>query len=124
LTAKDWDAARTLLDRYLEGGSTLAKDPAYAATRKQLPAETTLLMLADAGRFTHVMTDYMVAIFKAVPVLPFNLPAEVKPVKTKTSYLGFAVTLRSENAGVDVFVPVTAVQEMRKVIMPLFQGAE
>jgi len=124
LTAKDWDAARTLLDRYLEGGSTLAKDPAYAATRKHLPAEATLLMLADAGRFTHVMTDYMVAIFKAMPVLPFNLPAEVKPVKTKTSYLGFAVTLRSENAGVDVFVPVTAVQEMRKVIMPLFQGAE
>jgi hypothetical protein len=44
-------------------------------------------------------------------------------VKTKTSYLGFAVTLRAENAGLDLFVPVTAVQEMRKVIMPLLQGS-
>jgi hypothetical protein len=68
------------------------------------------------------MADYMVSIFKAMPVLPIKLPDEVKPVQTKTTYLGFAVTLRPENAGLDVFVPVTAVQEMRKVLMPLFQG--
>jgi hypothetical protein len=122
VTAKDWDAARARLDGFLSGQSPIAKEPAFAATRSQLPAETTLLMLADAGRFTNIMADYMVSMFKAMPGLPFNLPDEVKPVKTKTSYLGFAATLKPENAGIDIFVPVVAVQEMRKVIMPLLHG--
>jgi hypothetical protein len=122
LTAKDWETAHKYLDTYLDGQSPVSKEPAFTSTRKQLPAETTLLMLADAGRMTNIMADYMVSIFKAMPGLPFNLPDEVKPVKTKTSYLGFAVTLKPENAGVDIFIPVIGVQEMRKVIMPLFQG--
>ena len=32
------------------------------------------------------------------------------------------VTLRPENAAFDMFVPVTGVQEIRKVLMPLFLG--
>ena len=43
-------------------------------------------------------------------------------MKTNTSYLGFAVTLRPETAGLDVFVPVIGIQEIRKVLMPLFMG--
>lgn len=123
VTAKNWDAAAKLLDEYLAGTATLQKEPAYEITRKQLPAETSLLVLADAGRFVQKMGDYMLGLLKASPApLPFNLPEGIKPVKTKTTYLGFAVTLRPETAGFDMFVPVTGVQEIRKVIMPLFMG--
>jgi hypothetical protein len=123
LTAKNWDAAAKRLDAYLDGSATLEKEPAYALTRKQLPAETSILMLADAGRFTQTMGDYMLGLFKAMPAqLPFNLPDGIKPVKTKISYLGFAITLRAETAGFDMFVPVTGIQEIRKVLMPLFMG--
>ena len=123
VTAKDWDTAKQRLDVYLAGSATLAKEPAFAATRKQLPAEATMLVLTDAGRFVQVMGDYMLGIFKAMPnQLPFNLPDEIKPVKTKTSYLGFAVSLQPETAAFDIFVPVTGVQEMRKVLVPLFLG--
>jgi hypothetical protein len=123
VTAKDWDTAKKRLDVYLAGSSTLGKEPAFTATRKQLPNDATLLMLADAGPFVQVMGDYMLGIFKAMPnQLPFNLPDEIKPVKTKTSFLGFAVSLRPETAGLDVFIPVTGVQEMRKVLAPLFLG--
>jgi hypothetical protein len=124
VTAKDWDSAKARLDALLGGATPLASDPAYKATRTHLPAETTLLMLADAGRFTYIMADYIVTFAKGMPGLPFQLPAEVKPVTTKTSYLGFAVTLRPENATFDMFVPTLGVQEMRKVLMPLFQGAQ
>jgi hypothetical protein len=79
-------------------------------------------MLADAGKFAQAMTDYMLAIFKAIPGVPFNLPAEVKPVATNTSYLGFAVTFRAEHGGFELFLPAKAVQEIRKVITPLLGG--
>ncbi len=124
ITAKNWDAAAKLFDEYLAGTATLEKEPAYAATRKQLPAETSILMLADAGRFIQAMGDYMLGLVKAMPAgaLPFNLPDGIKPVKTKVSYLGFAITLRPEIAGFDMFIPVTGVQEIRKVIAPLIMG--
>ncbi|HEX4592368.1 MAG TPA: hypothetical protein VH120_20730 [Gemmataceae bacterium] len=123
VTAKDWEAAKQRLDTYLDGTSTLAKEPAYEATRKHLPPEATMLLLTDAGPFVQVMGDYMLGFFKAMPnQLPFNLPDEIKPVKTKTSYLGYAVILRPETATLDMFVPVTGIQEIRKVLQPLFLG--
>src|SRR5262249_540075 len=57
LIAKDWTAAKSVLDNYLNGSPSLGSDPAYAATRKQLPSEATVLMLADAGKFAQAMTD-------------------------------------------------------------------
>ena len=50
------------------------------------------------------------------------LPDELKPVKTETSYIGGAVTLKPEYGSFDLFLPVTAVQEIRKTVMPLFLG--
>jgi hypothetical protein len=124
VSAKDWATGKATIDTYLAGGEKLATEPAFTATRTQLPAETSLLMLADAGKFTHVMADYMLAMFKAMPVLPFNLPDEVKPVATRTSYLGFASTFRPEHGSLDVFVPATAMQEIRKVVIQFAGGAQ
>jgi hypothetical protein len=123
VTAKDWETARQRLDAYLAGSSRLSEQAAYAKTRKQLPAETTMLMLADAGPFVTKMGDYMLSVLKAAPQqLPINLPDQIKPVKTETSFLGMSVTLRSETARVDVFVPVTGIREIHKVLAPLFLG--
>jgi hypothetical protein len=122
VTAKDWDAAAKQLDAYLDGTATLEMEPAYVLTRKQLPAEMSMLMLNDSGRVIQVVGNYVLALLKAVPTLQMNLPDGIKPVKTKTSYLGFAITLRPETAGFDMFVPVTGFQEIRKVLMPLFMG--
>jgi hypothetical protein len=122
VTAKDWDAAKAQIDAYLGGGSKLAQEEPYKATRRELPAEASILLLADAGKFSQVMLNYMLALFKAMPGLPFKLPDEVKPVKTETSFIGAAVTLKPEYGSFDLFLPVTAVQEIRKVVQPLFQG--
>jgi hypothetical protein len=78
-------------------------------------------VLADAGKFAEAMTNYMLAIFKAFP-LPLNLPDELKPVTTKTSYIGLAVTLQPEHGAIDLYLPAVAVQEIRKVLLPLLGG--
>jgi hypothetical protein len=122
LIANDWNAAKAKLDSYLSGSPSLGSEAAYAVTRKQLPAEATVLMLADAGKFAQAMADYMLAIFKAIPGVPFNLPAELKPVATNTSYLGFAISFRPEHGAFEMFLPAKAVQEIRKVITPLLGG--
>src|SRR5206468_790543 len=100
----------------------LSQEPAYKATRQQLPAETTLLYMADAGKLTYSMGNYMLAAFKAMPVLPIPLPDEIKPVTTETSYIGGSVTLKPQRGSFDLFIPVTAVVEIRKLVMPLFAG--
>jgi hypothetical protein len=123
VTAKDWETAKQRLDSYLAGASKLSEQPAYAKTRKQLPSETTILMLADAGPFVTKMGDYMLSVLKAAPQqLPINLPDQIKPVKTETSYLGVAVTLHSETARFDLFFPVASIREVHKVLAPLFMG--
>ncbi len=122
LSAQDWDAAKKLLDAYASGQDKVGQTQAFQATRRQLPADATMLFMADAGKLTYVMGDYMLSLFKAMPGLPFNLPEGMKPVKTDTSYLGGAVTLRPEHGSFDFFLPVTGVQAMRKVIQPLFLG--
>src|SRR5439155_11432328 len=67
VSGKDWTTAKSQLDAYLNGATTLAGESAFAATRKQLPAEASMLMLADAGKFAQAMADYFIAIFKAIP---------------------------------------------------------
>jgi hypothetical protein len=54
--------------------------------------------------------------------LPFNLPESVKPVETKPAFFGAAIVMQPEYGSFDFFLPVTAVQEVRKVLMPLFMG--
>jgi hypothetical protein len=124
VSGKDWADAKSKVDTFLDGKTPIGKESAFTDTRKQLPAEATMLMFADAGRFASVMTDYMLGALKAVPGLPFNLPESVKPVETKPAFFGTAIVMQPEYGSFDFFLPVTAVQEVRKVLMPLFMGGD
>ncbi|MFO0808428.1 MAG: hypothetical protein U0746_07380 [Gemmataceae bacterium] len=114
-TAKDEAAAKAIIDAYLSGTKTLGSEAAYAVTRKNLPERASLIMLADANKFTQTMGDYMLKMIQSAP-LPIAVPKGIKPVQGKTSFLGFALTMQPENGGIDLFLPTTAVQEIRKVI--------
>jgi hypothetical protein len=127
INAKSWDDAKKLMDGFLDGKDTIGSVKAFATSRKQLPTDATLLSLVDAGRFAYVMGDYMLASIKAVGgaiPLPFNLPESMKPVKTTPAFLGIAVVLQPEYGSFDFYLPVTAVHEIRRVIMPLFMGGD
>jgi hypothetical protein len=121
IVGKDWPAAKAKLDTFLDGKNNVEKTPAFQATKKQLPAQSSMLYFIDAGPITNVMVDYMVSILKAMP-FPFPMPDSVKPVATDTAYIGMAVSLQPERGSFELFVPVKAIEEMKKVLMPLFAG--
>jgi len=116
ITAKDWDTAKGFLDEYLSGSTAISKQKAYQDTRKQLPAESTMLDLVDALPFIQAMGDYMASTLKAMPVpIPFPIPTLPK-VKGNPSYLGAAITLESGKGSLDFWLPASAVGEVRKLI--------
>ncbi len=118
VTAKDFAAAKAILDKFLAGTATLGSDPAYAATRKQLPEAATSLIVLDAGRFAQTAGDYMLKMIKTSPaggLLP-NVPDGIKPIAGKPAYIGMVLALRPEYATFDLFLPVTGVKEIKRVI--------
>ncbi len=124
VTAKDWADAKSQIDGFLDGKSPLSGVAAFDATRKELPTEATMLSFADGGKFAMAMGDYMLSLFKAIPGIPFNLPANMKHVETEPSFIGISVVMKPEHGSFEMFLPAKAVQEIRKVLQPLFLGGE
>jgi hypothetical protein len=124
VSAKDWAEAKAKVESYLQGSDRIGMNKAFMATRKQLTPDATMLMLFDGGQMVMTMGEYMLGLFKAIPGLPINLPDSMKPVKTEPAFIGASVVMKPEFGGVELFVPVTAIHEIRKVLMPLFMGGE
>ena len=121
VSGKDWDAARKLLDAYLDGKETVGSDEAFQAVRKQLPAEASQVVIADVGRMLGSFGDYMKAIVEALPAFPGLNLSELKPARGEPTYAGVAVVLKSGSVGVTVAIPPAAVKTGRIVLAPLFE---
>jgi hypothetical protein len=122
VVAKDWPAAKEKLERFTAGEKTVGVLPAFQASRKQLPDRASMLAFVDAGPMANLMVESALIYLRGAPGLPFNLPEKFNPVKTDPAFIGTALSLQPRRGGMDVFIPVTAVQEMRKVIMQLIAG--
>jgi len=122
ITAKDWPAGKAMLDEYLQGKGPIDKDESFQATRKQLPAEATIVMIADTPRFLHFMLDMIKEQAGAIPGFPGGGIPDLKVPKGKPAYFGLALTMKDEYVNFDLFVPVTAVQQVRKMLAPLIDG--
>ena len=82
VTAPDWDAAQKQLDGYQKGDDPIGADKQFAAVRKALPAEATVVMVIDAGRFSERIGGLMQP--------PLQTP---DALKGKPVYIGVAATL-------------------------------
>jgi hypothetical protein len=122
VSGKDWKEAKSLVEGYLQGKSLLEKDEGFMATRKQLPAESTFVMVADTTRFIQTMLEMVKDQLAAIPGFPGGNIPELKAPKGKPAYFGLALTLKDEYGSFDLFVPVTAVQQVRKMFAPLIDG--
>ncbi len=121
ISAKDWEAAKAQLDQYLDGKTILAKEKAYLEARKQLPPEASGIALLDALPYTRWFGEYMITILKVMP-FPFQIPS-VPSVTGNAAYLGMAVTVGPEQASFDLWIPGSAVAEVRKLVEPMIRGA-
>ena len=128
VTAKDWDAAKKLLDQYYKGENTVGDDKAFVTARKELPAEATVVELIDVIQYANLMIDILKPAMEALalastaegtkaPVL--KLP---EPVKGQPSYIGFAATLEGDSASMDFVVTAESVKQIYKNwVAPLIQ---
>jgi hypothetical protein len=121
VSGKNWDAARKLLDAYLDGKETIGSDEAFQAVRKQLPAEASQVIVAEVGRTLGSFGDYMKAIVEALPAFPGLDLAELKPARGEPTYAGVAVVLKPGSVGATVVIPSAAVRTGRTVLAPLFE---
>jgi hypothetical protein len=119
VSGKDWTAAKKHLDDFLDSKNTAGNQKAFSEARKHLPAETSMVALMDMPQYIEVMSEFMGPILKGQG-LPINIPA-LKAQKGK-SYFGMALTLQPETGSVDLWIPVSAVAEIRKMIEPIIRG--
>jgi hypothetical protein len=114
ITAADWKAASKLLEQYSKGISTAGEVKAFRDARKELPANTSFLILVDAVRL-------FARIFEAIrPMVPAGqLPPGWPNLSGKgaSSYLGLAATLQPQRGGLDLFLTTAAIQEFYKVVI-------
>jgi hypothetical protein len=124
ITAKDFNAAKQLLDEYLDTKSAVGSDAGFQAVRKNLPAEASLLYLLETSDVVSMLVDQVKAIGASIPGGGLPAIGSVKPVKGDPSYLGFALTLKPQVASGDMFIPGAAMNVAVKMIAPLFRNVE
>jgi hypothetical protein len=121
--AKDWDAARKLVDGFLGGRAPVEADAGFKLTRKNLPDEANLVSLTETGEMLKAMVDSVKSVADAVPGFPLQLK-DLKTVEGPPTYLGVAITLKAETATADLFVPGTAMTVGWKMLAPLFRQGD
>jgi len=122
IAGKDWAQAKAGIEEYLKGGNPLDKDENFQSVRKQLPADATMLMLGDTARTLEMIVDLVKDQAAALPGFPGGGIPELKAPKGKPAFFGVAVTMKNEYTSFDMFVPVTAIQQVRKMFAPLIDG--
>jgi len=119
----DWPTAKALAEGYLSGGTGVGKDEAFQLTRKQLPAEASMLAVLDAGRTAHSLLGLVRDTAGAVPGVPAQVPEGKAPVG-KPAYIGAAVVLTAGHGGFELLVPAGAVAPIRALIEPLLDNRD
>jgi hypothetical protein len=126
-TAKDWKSAKAMIEEYTQGKQPLAKDDAFRLVRRNLPADATGMFLFDTGRCVYEIVEFARDMLQGIGgLIPGGAPGAMAiPVLPKptggAAYTGIALSLRPEVAKVDIFVPTTAVQQLRKLFSPLLE---
>lgn len=119
LAAKDWETAKAMLDRYLDGKGLVGGRKGFKLTRSQLPDDASFLTI---GETTAALTSLLDVTRGAGEALPGVLRlGPVKPLKGEPTYVGLAVSLKGEVISVTAFVPVESIVVGRKILEDLLK---
>jgi hypothetical protein len=123
VTAKNWNEAKSLIEKYKAGQDQVGKQLAFQLTRKNMPEKVAYLSMSDSVKLMALMYDSMKTSLAAVPGFPATFP-ELKFKDAKPSYIGMSFVGGGNDGSIEIFVPATAVQQIRKVIAPLLQKSD
>jgi hypothetical protein len=122
VTAKDWDAASSELNRYFEEKKPVGDTTGYKLTRKNLPSEASLLMMLETEQTVTMLLESLRAMEGTVPGIPKI--GKVKPLKGAPTFIGVAVTLKGDTATGNLFVPATAIAAGHTLLADLFRTVD
>ena len=120
LGAKDFAAAKVLLDNYLDKKNQLGDVVGYKKVREQLPPEANLIVVAEVESAITGLVNSMKGAADAIPGFPRLGPVK-KTEGGKNAYIGFAVTIKNDVATITGFVPATSIDVGRKMLDSLFK---
>lgn len=118
----NWDTVTGALDTFLAGKKAVGESAGYKLTRQNLPAEASALMLMETGQTITGLFEAVGGIAALVPDFPKL--GKLKPAAGEPSFVGVAVTLKNDAAGLTVFVPATAIAAGRKMLADVFKVIE
>lgn len=124
VTAKDWDAAKKLLEAYYEGKGTVRTLAGYGQIRKDLPTSGNLLVLVDVPAYLTVIVELLKPA--AQGMLPFPLPPKYPAAAPAGSagYLGMALTLGKDRGSADAVISAECVRLIYKQFVAPFFGVQ
>lgn len=124
LTAADWAAASKLFDEYLDGTAGVGSEAGFRAARSNLPATASAVYLAETGQLLTLLVEQAKTATAAIPGGGGPQLGKVQPVQGEPTYVGFALTLKPQTAGVDVFVPGTAMNAAARMLSGILRRIE
>ncbi len=123
LTAADWATGSKMLDEFLDGKSGVAEEPGFKAARSNLPADASAIYLAETSQSLTMLMEQAKAAMAGVPGggVPIG---KLRPVQGESTYVGFALTLKPQTAGFDVFVPGKAMNVAARMLSGVFRKVD
>jgi len=122
VNAKDWTAASKIVQDYVEGKATLAKEAAFTSLQKKLPDEGSLLLLLNPAKMALMIAQSAGAALRGLP----NAPpiGEPKIPDGPPSYIGLVAASQAKNGTLDVWVSAAAIKTMVEVIKPVIPNLD
>lgn len=121
VSAEDWPAARRLLDAFLDGKTGIGSTPGFQLMRKNLPPEATAIWCFETAQLLGTILDYARDIFQALPGGGMPDLNALKPPTGPPTYIGLALTLKSNTVTVDLFVPGEAMNAAARMFAPVLK---
>lgn len=121
IMAADWDAAKTVLDDLTSGKAAVGANPAFRATRGQLPAEASLIGLYDVAETIIAIGGSIGEMAGTIPGLPVGQIPKLKKPDGGPVYLGTAVVVHPTGFRFEMFVPAKSVEIGKKILAPVFE---
>ncbi len=107
--APNWEAAQKLLDADLKGQAPIGPEGNFRAVRKELPTETSVVMLVDLVHYLAALAEMTRPMWQTQFPLPANFPPPVG--QGKQSFVGLAFTLVPQRGSVDGFLSTQALKD-------------
>jgi hypothetical protein len=120
LTNNDWPNAKAVLDTYQDGKLVAANDKAFKATRDQLPADASMIVIGETSSSIDSVQELFRAMPRAVP--NFQRMAKPEPLQLDPSYFGMAVSFKEDVFGLTAFIPTGSIRAGKKLFEGFFQN--